>query len=192
MDGLDFNEAEHQLLYGNNWPALYVQNVIEQNKNYDSWRMTDISIDNFEKPTLITSKSPEFRTKANGQYISHSDEYLERFEYDGELVTSHKKETIMADPRDPSVRVKGNLANVGFSYDEQGRITSVEDKSGARHVFIYEGEQLVKSEYLLRGTKYSTRYYYYENGLNVKTEIFNVNNEKEFTILFDYEYYEEG
>lgn len=76
-----------------------------------------------------------------------------------------------------------------YLYDGENLVSY---KNGKREFkFYYENNVLIRSEYYKNGTRYNQRFYQYDdNGLITKTEIFNVNNEPEYTINYDYEYFE--
>ena len=56
--------------------------------------------------------------------------------------------------------------------------------------FIYEEGELIGSEFYVNDKLYNTRKYIYRKGLKHKTEVRNVNGDPEFTIYYDYEFYE--
>lgn len=191
MDGLDLNEAENQLLYGSRWPSLHAQALLESNESSDRFRERYVmTVDNWEKPTLIQFDS-KWEERLNGEVMKR----VTKFEYDGDLVLVHKKEyrPMASEDKKTIESMTGTVVSkVEFSYDHESRISSVKDLKGAEHHFFYEEGLLVKSEFLVRDKKYHTRYYFYEEGLNTRTEIYNTYDQKEYTILYDYEYYEEG
>ena len=77
----------------------------------------------------------------------------------------------------------------GFSY-EGDRLASFRSKD-IEYRFVYENERVAKSDYFKGGKRYSQRFYHYlDNGLLEKIEIYNVLNEPEYTITYDYEYFE--
>ena len=56
--------------------------------------------------------------------------------------------------------------------------------------FFYDVGSLSRSEFYVNGTLYNTRKYIYKDGLKDRTEVLNVNGEPEFTIHYDYKFYE--
>ena len=55
--------------------------------------------------------------------------------------------------------------------------------------FYYEKNLLTKSEYYREGKLLNSRFHYYRDNLKDKTEIFNVYNELEYTINYEYEFW---
>jgi hypothetical protein len=69
-------------------------------------------------------------------------------------------------------------------------LTSVIDGNKS-YKFIYENDVLIKSEYYIKEQLYNQRYYYYnEDGSKSRTELFNIDNEPEYTIKYNYEFFE--
>jgi len=81
-----------------------------------------------------------------------------------------------------------DFKNTTFEYNGNQLISVKDDKKS--FFFIYKNEQLVRTEYFAHGKMYNHREYEYDKyGQKTKTNIFNVNNELEYSIIYDYEYY---
>ncbi|MEL7002442.1 MAG: hypothetical protein AAFN93_06880 [Bacteroidota bacterium] len=76
-------------------------------------------------------------------------------------------------------------------YEYDGDLLTSISKGRVTIKFEYEDEALVRSEFYIVGKMYNYRRYFYDDrGLKVRTEIVNVNGDPEYTIHYDYEFYE--
>ncbi len=78
--------------------------------------------------------------------------------------------------------------DIDFEYDQSQLVRVIDGKQEFK--FIYEEGRLTSSEFYVDGTKYNTRKYFYKKGLKNRTEVRNVDGEAEFTIYYEYEFYE--
>ncbi len=215
LDGLSLNAAENNLLYGNNWPAKYAKFLIrkaEDEKPEFAWKEI-VEVDDERQPSeiklsrILNDKESDLpfsgvikaytyekgkvieaadkfvypeMLKARLEFLKKDNEEIDNEEIDEEEIKKELEESIKNPP-------KSNL--VQFEYQEE-KLTSVTLSKRKRHEFYYDGDLLIKSEFYVDGILFNTRIYYYEDGLKDRTEIFNMYNEPEYTITYEYEYWD--
>lgn len=196
MDGLDLGEAEKNLMYGNDWPVTYEQYV---SKNGHPRLTRREGSKPSSKAAFLGNGLPariQSRPDPNQPWI-FDEEIFEEFEYTGRNIAKYINylevpDRISLTSKRPSgtKTVKANWKEVEYEYDGD-RLVAVSDGKVVFR-FQYEGDQLASSEYYLNDKLYNTRRYAYnDNGLKTKTEVFNVFGEPEYTILYEYTFYEE-
>lgn len=217
MDGLSMGIAERNLLYGNDWPKAYAQHLLDveaREESKMSWKET-YEIDNMGKPTEI--KKIYVTDTTNGAYVSHfMPDVTTFYGYEGDKVSQisiaatyaeikrdselHKRLDEAVEKTDAWKAIqkqreeseKKQLKN-SYTYDGDlltGIITHSYDNMERSHRFYYDNEVLSKSEYYIKGKLINTRVHYYDGGLKQRTEIFNIDNEPEYTINYEYEFWE--
>lgn len=215
MDGLDLGHAEKNLLYGNDWPIVFEQ-IIQEKRHPKLQLMERVE---YTASTTWEGQLPlEIELTMDMEYGFFSGSYFERFSYlDGKVVshTSLKKlsensprlvglkSMIIKLEKEGDVKQLKQFKDQLVSLSKGGEIVADEIRfvyenellkeviDGKQEFkFFYEDDRLASSEFYLNGTKYNTRIYIYENGLKNKTEVLNVNGEPEYTIYYDYEFYE--
>lgn len=192
MDGLDVSHAEKNFLYGHQWPKQYAKIATKQHPIYNDSQFnyeTSISYGNADLPI-------ELKTVHQG-LINNSftlEPVYENFEYMDKRVTSYtrfRKINKNLIPRAYRNFIKidsGSLFRASFQYIEDNLVGIF--YKNVQYKFYYEGKQIVKSEYYLNDQLYNFREYLYnEDGMKMKTKIYNVNLEPEYTIYYEYEYY---
>lgn len=193
LDGLSLGDAEKNFLYGNDWPIQYVvldkqnsRRVFESDKVTKSIEYHD---DQFPREYQMTVE--EDSTK-NIYGFKRKDTYFDQFEAENGKVTTHKAGFSFVYFYGDESGESGlqNFEDVEFEYD--GELLTRVLKGDVDYKFHYEKERLIRSEYFSGGKLYNQRIYHYnDSGLKTKTEIFNVYGEPEYTIYYDYEFWEE-
>jgi len=195
MDGLDLGDAEKNLLYGNDWPVVFEQFVRKNG------HPSGMNLEGFKSTTEVKYKdnlpvqieiSPQSSLPFGGslidQFTYEHGKVVSNFSYmnssvdwkvvNGEMVKVGVEENIRVNQR-----------NVKFEYDADRLIKVNQNDQTFR--FFYEGDKLTRSEYYLRDKLYNTRIYSYNDaGLKTKTEVFNVSGDPEYTISYEYTFYE--
>jgi len=191
MDGLHLGHAEKNILYGNNWPVSYAKMINETGHPKFEIRMgsevfTDFKT-NFEwKSSNIPSRIETKNTfEQFGKVMMYR--YSEKFEYSKEGISKYSYTYLMSGEDIPKELSKGGY-NVDFKYT--GDLLSSVQEGNKLYQFIYEGQDLAKSEFYVNSKLMNHRIYHYNDyGLKVKTEIFNAYDQPEYTIEYHYEFY---
>lgn len=213
MDGLDFENAERNLLYGNDWPRLFAEFAksgnhpdLQHPKEFDAMSGITINYGESGLPTLVENTGEMVRgeDKNNSYHISG---YSKIFEYENGKVIKAGNKTIpskalmeaMHKARNEALKKAGIPAQKPINYDTyfyeiyqyDGENLSIYKFKDHEYQFHYENNVLVKSEFYINNIRYNQRIYQYnEIGLITKTEIYNMNNQPEYTINYVYEYFE--
>ncbi|MDW3193804.1 MAG: hypothetical protein R8G66_15640 [Cytophagales bacterium] len=213
MDGLNLGVAERNLLYGNDWSTAYLKHLRDKRNSELSRGFWDeeITADKEINPTSI-----KVARDYSGNSISflNSPETTQFFEYDGNKVISTSKmteykidesqietyltkyegmESEVAKQLDWAKLNSGKVTNdIKFFFDGE-LLTSIttQDSYGdpITYKFFYQNNLLTKQEYYKYGKLVNTRVHHYKNGLKDRSEIFNIYNEPEYTILYEYEFW---
>lgn len=183
MDGLELGDAEKNFLYGNDWPVVYAQ--LSENNQHP--KFTDREQLEFKSSVqYIDQVYPEkIRTERTYHLISinskiMSDDYYEGFEYNNNKITRYYT----------SARLESTetIDDVQFIY--AGNLLQAVQKGNKTHKFHYADNLLTKSEFYVNGKLYNYRKYEYnDKNLKVRSEIYNMYNEPEYTITYEYEFY---
>lgn len=216
MDGLELSHAEKNFLYGNDWPKIYSE-MIEKDGHSKFPKSREI-FNTFK--SFISYQNDSLPSKIDTKTVINEEKYpdiepypysalAEKFDYEnmriirfGVKYFEHKKlfekmlkETSETENKAVYENIKkklkeiNNYSNVDFKYDGT-LLTSVIDGNRS-HKFIYENNVLIKSEYYINEQLYNQRYFYYNgDGSKSRTELFNIDNEPEYTIRYNYEFFE--
>ncbi|MEM9390226.1 MAG: M56 family metallopeptidase [Bacteroidota bacterium] len=192
MDGLDIEPAENNLLYGNDWPVDFAKAVVadghplfKNNEFYEFESSVSDGESNLPKE-ITTGYKPKFNIDMSESFL------VETFTYQNNKVSlysvSEKAEPTNSDNASAQ-KAQQTTDNVSYNYDGENLI---EVSSGTKTLkFAYEGNFMKRSERWIAGKQYNTRLYSYkENKLLDKIEILNVNSELEYTILYEYSFYD--
>ncbi|MEQ6122057.1 M56 family metallopeptidase [Reichenbachiella sp. MALMAid0571] len=178
MDGLPFEIAENSILYGNDWPK-YIAAIPEKRKLYDFQNKstfdcnTETNESGFPTEIFFTEKNDDFPLKDWGY------SFKETFDYQGKLVSKYSH---IANNRHIVI-------DDYFSY-QGDKIVGVSGKS-AQFKFEYNEGKLSKTEKYVNTELVNTRKYYYnDSGVKIRTEVFNRYGKPEYTVQFEFEYYE--
>ncbi len=213
MDGLSLDVAERNILYGNDWSSAYLKYLRQDRKGELQSRFwkEHITADREEKPTAITiekeyEKGPFSRVnvpitteffKYDGDKVIETS-YMNEYKIDEEevanFVSEHEEARDFIKQQMARVRKESGIVHEGIKYIYDGDLlTSItfKDQSGsqASYKFFYEKNLLTKQEYYKYGKLINSRVFYYKNGLKDRSEIFNVYNEPEYTIQYEYEFW---
>lgn len=214
MDGLSLGQAEKSFLYGNDWPNAYFKHLYERSKSRDMPWSEIITTDNELLPTEIQQKYD----RSDRMFSMGMPDVTEFFEYEGEKVMRVLSQSSYPDLTKDEERYKryakmvkdikdtttakilserlklmngekgDKIPTVEYTYDGE-LMTSMKGKDYERK-FYYENGLLIKSEYFKSEILLNTRVHYYKNSLKDRTEIFNRYNEPEYTITYEYEFWE--
>ncbi len=214
MDGLSLGPAEKSILYGNDWPKAYFKHLYARSQSRDMPWGEIITTDDETLPTEIQKKYD----RSDRMFSLGMPDVTEFFEYEGQKVVrvlsqssypniqkddEHYKRYVkmVEDTKDENMakilreRLKLMNGEKGdkfpteeYTYDG-ALMTSVKVKDYERK-FYYENGLLIKSEYFKSEILLNTRVHYYKNSLKDRTEIFNRYNEPEYTITYEYEFWE--
>ncbi|MEM6526491.1 MAG: hypothetical protein AAF693_22050, partial [Bacteroidota bacterium] len=194
MDGLDIEPAENNLLYGNDWPVDFAKAVVadghplfKNNEIYEFESSVSDGESNLPKE-ITTGYKPKFNIDMSELFL------VETFTYQNNKISlysvSEKAPTMEPTNSDnaSAQKTQQTTDNVSYNYDGENLI---EVSSGTKTLkFTYEGNFMKRSERWIAGKQYNTRLYSYkENKLLDKIEILNVNSELEYTILYEYSFY---
>ncbi len=192
MDGLYMSHAEKNFLYGNQWPRKYASVSTQRHPLYDDSGFnyettTNFNMDGF--PKEITTTNVGLR----GQRFT-MEPVTEKFKYQDNNVTSYRMvrkfnlDLIPEEYRKNFVSDSTVITSANFQYIED-KLVGISYKD-VQYRFYHEGSKIVRSEFYLNGQLYNYREYFFnENGLKVRTEIYNVDLQPEYTIFYEYEYY---
>lgn len=205
--------AERNLLYGNDWSTAYLKHLRDRRNSELSrgfWN-EEIKADKEVKPNSITV-SRDYK----GDILSflNSPETTQFFEYDGNKVISTSK---MIEYKIDETQIDAYLAKyegmeaeiakqIDWAKLNSGKVTddikfffdgelltsiTTQDSYGdpITYKFFYQNNLLTKQEYYKYGKLVNTRVHHYKNGLKDRSEIFNIYNEPEYTILYEYEFW---
>ena len=213
MDGLELGEAESNILYGNDWPVKYAEYVKKGHPNFRTFSEifrynTTVEVGPSNLPTKILTEQTGIKNHSNSFYYLNGEKrrmnvfagYEEAFTYDANRVTSYSGEYIMH-----SDSLEAELVHMitagsssdkewsGVKYGYDGDLLTSVDYRGKTFRFFYDESRLVKrAEYYIKDTMYNLREHFYnDEGLRLRTEIYNVDKELEFTIDYKYEFYGE-
>lgn len=216
MDGLKLGMAENNLLYGNDWPLKYAKIDPLNHPRAARRRAVENGMD-----MLVTFANGEWPEELQivEKFDSFVDEnrmspitFYETFTNDGRFITGYRdgiihppefikamRVTIEASADDRTKKEKlASLTeppkepNVLFYYIGDN-LDRVESNNRTYKFYFNETKQLIRSEFYIKEKVYNTRHYFYdENGLKERTEIFNVDGEPEYTINYEYEFYQVG
>lgn len=216
MDGLSLGVVENNLLYGNNWPAVFVQtssNLDTREKQWFTWK-AEVEFDDYERPTEV--RIINVLDTTGGKFVSLvSPDKTTFYKYEdrkiSEIFTTRTYPEIP--PNNKLQERLRDLAKKSPNWKEMEKIREESGKKKRTRAYTYDGENLTrvvfqgfagsekeyrlyyeenvltKSEYYITGTLINSRVHYYEDGLKQRTEIFNVDNEPEYTITYEYEFW---
>ncbi|UII21370.1 M56 family metallopeptidase [Fulvivirga ligni] len=181
MDGLDLGDAERNFLYGNDWPVIYAQLAeLGKHPKFGNWEhvelttKTEYAQSNFPEKIITESRYDFLRSGRKSLYV-------EEFEYEDDKVVKFLETA--------DIFQTSEEQEVDFAY-ENDLLTEV-SKGNKKMKFIYDDGLLVRSEYYIGANMYNYRKYIYNNiNLKIRTEIYNRYNQPEYTINYDYEFYE--
>jgi hypothetical protein len=196
MDGLELGLAERNFLYGNDWPKDYVAIVNEKgHRNFpkDIEGFTHQNFVEYEGNDLPVTLKIELTELTDSPFIG----MVEGFTYDRRKVTSMNEEAILNESS-PIIKeiqdkkIKGGpfgKSETRFEY-EGDKLTAVLGEDDRTHRFYYLEGLLIKSEFYIHDKLYNYRIYTYDsNGRKEKTEMYNVDNDLEYSILYVYEFF---
>lgn len=217
MDGLPLGIAERNLLYGNDWPTAFAQHLLNQEATEERrflWKKK-LEIDNIERPNEIASINVIDTT--GGGFVSYiSPNTTTFYEYEGNKVSEifstrtypeiNPNNKLQKRPKDLTKKSPNwkelekiteesgkKIKTRAYTYEGEN-LTSIVfqgfQKTQRSYQFYYEGDILTKSEYYIQSTLINTRMHYFENGLKRRAEIFNIDNEHEYTINYEYEFWD--
>lgn len=197
MDGLDMKSAENHLLYGNDWSMMYMNSAHKmdprlgfyiERKGYK--REVRTNSDDYPNQVFEGNRSED------GVIV---EGYIKDFEYQGNKISRYVETHIVSAQLLEGIKTEG--LPKGFKKDwrdvmmertyayERDKLTNVKSKKRETR-FTYEGTLIKSSEYYIKETLFNRRVYHYnEAGLKTKTDIYNMNNEPEYTIYYDYDFW---
>jgi beta-lactamase regulating signal transducer with metallopeptidase domain len=213
MDGLELGGAENNILYGNDWPVKYVELVKRKHPKLQGY------LERYQFETTVESTGEGLPLKIstmqipsnavgvsrgvifmNGEIreVSRMLGYEDFFEYSGGKVTRFSG-TSLYESQNPGtsdvevIRQNGGdnyWRSVNYTYENE--LLSKVTFQGKAHQFVYENGLLKRTEYFINDKMYHYREHFYtDEGLRTRTEIYNLYKELEFTIDYDYEFYED-
>lgn len=203
MDGLSMRDGEKSLLYGNDWPKAYYKYLMDQSTSEvrTQYTETKISTDDVNLPNEISIE----RLSEHPMEILMRPDAKEFFEYDGGKVIKVEHMNVYKEVSKETFEkldinghakkfFKPQKAGNGekklvSSYEYEGDLLKAITTGKYKYIFYYDNNTLAKSEYYINDILVNTRLHYYENGLKDRTEIFNVYNEPEYTISYEYEFW---
>lgn len=190
MDGLSLEKAENNLLYGNDWPKLLAE-------SYENGNIKE-NMQGFKKEYRVDYGADQLPDRVFQSWVSATrgvSDYTHGslFSYEnGQLVTLQEgfSGLIGGQAADTAKNHELRVTNTWeMEYDGENLVKLTSGKKS--WTFAYKNGQLAESAFYINDKRYNLRKYFYnDQGLKLRTEIFNTNNEPEYTILYDYEYYE--
>ncbi|WP_339813779.1 M56 family metallopeptidase [uncultured Imperialibacter sp.] len=213
MDGLELGASENSILYGNDWPLKYFEMI--QKKHHPVLRRTGLwesfnfesTVEGYEEglPLKIVTleAGTDLQVQMNTLIIDgKGDNYYQRpkgyediFEYTDRKVVMYSgayiKETGHYNSDTGEKSVETSIDRNAIRYNYEGNNISAVSQGAKEHRFYYGNNLLTKSEYFIAGKMYQHKEHFYnDEGLRTRTEIYNLYKELEFTIDYDYEFYE--
>ncbi len=199
MDGLSMKYAERNFLYGNDWPAV-VAAAAEKGEHYDLGRSRLNEYKycfEYDGQLPVKIKTVEdFDLETDTSRFRFQMAYEHQFEYQDRKVTRFTEAFFApmgGKSSDPSKNQGLQIReDVRFEYDDGERLIRM--RVGKESwTFQYNGDQLAGSEFYINDKRYNRREYYYnKHGLKLRTEIFNLYDEPEYTIRYSYEFYQQA
>ena len=200
LDGLELDIAEYNLLYGNDWPAKYQHSFENGHPKFSvGYEGTEYS----KSITTAGANLPE-RIVVDASYQSYNNlftiksSFIEEFTYEDNKVESyhHHGEQDNSEinkylrPGQQSRPSKSVHNSKDYSFQYSGELLTQVSDGKITYEFEYDDSRLVASKFFNNGKLYNTRKYYYaDNGLKERTEIFNVYGDPEYSIHYNYEFY---
>lgn len=212
LDGFTLGHAEKNFVYGNNWPKYYAMYVDKEghpqfpkDKDFYVNFVSSIEYDGTlpSQIRVVPGLDDDRGWALNG--------YEEKFAYQDEQVTTYQWRHVMSErflarmqedmnskqrtgnnstskiQAQPAI-TKSSFHDISFAYEGTNLVSLNDDNRIYR--FYYEEDRLVKAEYYINDVLRHHRIYHYRaNGLKDKTVIFNINNEPEYTIEYQYTFH---
>lgn len=215
MDGLSIGTAEKSFLYGSDWPSAYGRYMKARSlkQTGDFFLKEEVTLDNEILPNRMDRKKDREQFKERMFIGFQMPDIVEYFEYEDGKIMEVSMESIYPEVEDETIKklwtiVDNNLPDdkeelkeklkerklgkkevtESYSY-ENGLLTSLVT-GNYEYKFYYEEDLLIKSEYYKLGTLLNTRFHYYRDDLKDRTEIFNRYAELEYTINYEYEFWD--
>lgn len=190
IDGLSLGKAENNLLYGPQWPKIYAESkkreTARRATDYTSYT-TDISWNTSGLPKYVTVDE---NFKKNGYLEVYKQRVTELFEYASDKISNYSHQFTDIHTNEDSISLNLHLKDDASFFYEGEHLKEVHQGDNI-YAFVYQGEFLTTTTYSIAGKIYNSRKYYYdEDGLKIKTEVLNVTGDPEYTILFEYEFYD--
>lgn len=199
MDGLDLRGAKNNLLYGNDWSMVYMNSAHTMDPRLGHYMerrgyKRDVRTNGNNYPNQVF----EGNRAEDGTIL---EGYIKDFEYQENRITRFIETHVMSTQFLEDVRIDGFPAEIDqgwkqvmtdrrYIYDEDNLISVLSNDRETR--FTYESDLIKTSEFYIKGKLFNHRIYFYnEAGLKTKTEIYNVDDEPEYTIYYDYEFWED-
>ncbi|MEQ8811741.1 MAG: hypothetical protein RIE59_21920, partial [Imperialibacter sp.] len=208
MDGLELGNAENNILYGNDWPLKYISLVKKKHPRlHGMGELFDYDV-NVEKgnnglPLRILTKEKGLNQNVMGLYLNGKrvpkslfQGYEELFEYEGDRLTKYSGTYVIDEDSEFAVE-RSKIYGSGPSWEDilyayEGEKLSKVSYRGKDYQFYYSDDLLQRVEYRINETMYNYREHFYNSdGLRTRTDIYNVDQQLEFTIDYDYEFYED-
>jgi hypothetical protein len=193
LDGLELEEATYSVLYGGEWPALLAEAASTSNhpiqKSYT--QKLDLTIDRTSQG--LPEEIRFFETQKE-LYFSWTVDIKHKFEYDEQGRVKNfrdvQKRMHMNENDKDYLYLEETEITTSFDYNSRDQIASVMGDRNAFH-FKYSATGLKETTKQLNGETVNSRKYFYDkNGLKTKTEIYNRYGDLEYTVLYEYDFFE--
>jgi len=186
MDGLTIGYAERNFLYGNDWPKYYAETAeagdhYKYRKNREGWNFnTTIEYIKNDLPKKINIERELFITS---DHTITSGMYTEEFNYKENKVSKFYSFT-------KGTNVLSIHDDINYNY-LGSQLAEMTDRNKT-YKFLYDAEgRLKQTQFYLDNKMYNYRDYTYNKaGHKTRSEIYNVNGDPEYTILYEYEFYQ--
>lgn len=197
MDGLDMKSAENHLLYGNDWSMLYMNSA----HTIDPRLGFRFETDRYKREvaTMADNYPTQIFEGLRAEDGTVLQAYIKDFEYKDNKIKRFTETMVMSarlfagvkmysSPTKVMTDTRNMIMDETYEYEGDG-LTAVKSKKRETR-FTYEGTLIKSSEYYIKETLFNRRVYHYnEAGLKTKTDIYNMNNEPEYTIYYDYDFW---
>ncbi|MEQ9298255.1 MAG: M56 family metallopeptidase [Cyclobacteriaceae bacterium] len=197
MDGLDMKSAENHLLYGNDWSMIYMNSAHKIDPRLGFRFETDRY--KREVTTMADNYPTQIFEGMRAEDGTVLQAYIKDFEYADNKIKRFTETMVMSARLFEGVKMYRSPAKVmtdthsmimdrTYEYEGDG-LTAVKTKLRETR-FTYDGTLIKSSEYYIKETLFNRRVYHYnEAGLKTKTDIYNMNNEPEYTIYYNYDFW---
>jgi hypothetical protein len=200
MDGLTMEYAERNFLYGNDWPRV-VAEAAENGRSVKSYGGEgddvefEISYDGNLPVSIINSREYRYKIKNDDHETVQKFLNEQKFSYEGNKISHfiEGQHTTMGGQSSDHSKNQNFYVRDEVMFEYSGNKLTKMTSGKKSWVFLYEGEKMVSSEFWINDKRYNRRTYFYnENGLKLRTEIYNLYNEPEYTIKYSYEFFQDS
>lgn len=183
MDGLSLEAAGNPILYGARWPTLLMMKAEEGTHKYKHEYRQNVRVA-IENHSDRLPKSIRYYEELDGVGAQWALDVKDIFKYDeqGRVIHHEVKSGVMY--RNEYEK------KTEFQYDNNGEISNVSNARNSFDITFDRKELSVFKKYLNDEVVNTRKYFYDENGLKTKTEVYNRYGDLEYTVFYKYDFFE--